>query len=128
MKLLRNFGCLIAFLASGLFSQEIFSQENRVSLIQDARFEKLLIEKRKINASLYSVDRFKIQIFNGDNETAKKTLTAFKKEFKMFDATILFSTPTYKVVVGNFKTRIEAEKNLIDVRKIYKNALLLRPQ
>ena len=128
MKLLWNFGCLIAFLASGLFSQEIFSQENRVSLIQDARFEKLLIEKRKINASLYSVDRFKIQIFNGDNETAKKTLTAFKKEFKMFDATILFSTPTYKVVVGNFKTRIEAEKNLIDVRKIYKNALLLRPQ
>ncbi len=104
------------------------AQETKLSVSQDPRFEKLLLEKRKINASSNAEDRFRIQIFNGDNENAKKTLQNFKKEFKEFDATIVFNTPSYKVVVGNYRTRIEAERNLADVRKIYKTALLLRPR
>jgi hypothetical protein len=28
-----------------------------------------------------------------------------------------FSTPNYKVWVGNYKSRIEAERNLIDIKK-----------
>jgi hypothetical protein len=38
-----------------------------------------------------------------------------------------FSTPNYKVLAGNFKTRIEAERNLIEIRKKYKNVLLIKP-
>jgi len=33
----------------------------------------------------------------------------------------------YKVWVGNFKTRIEAEKNLNDLKKKYPNAFLIKP-
>ena len=43
------------------------------------------------------------------------------------DATIVFSTPMYKVWVGNFKTRIEAEKNLNTLKKKYLNAFLIKP-
>jgi hypothetical protein len=111
-----------------LSSQKIIAQENKVILNQDIRFEKLLNEKRKVNASLVNDQRFNIQIFNGDSEIAKKTLATFKKDFKNFDATIIFNTPSYKVLVGNFKTRIEAERNLITIRKTYKNALLIKPK
>ena len=75
-----------------------------------------LNEKRKINSSITINDRYKIQIFNGDTENSKKTLLDFKRENKNIDATIVFSTPLYKVWVGNFKTRIEAEKNLNDLK------------
>lgn len=60
-------------------------------------------------------------------KTPKKTLIDFKKEFKNLDATIVFSTPLYKVWVGNFKTRIEAEKNLQLLKKRYPTAFLIKP-
>lgn len=108
-------------------SSSLFAQESTLSLSQDAKFEKILNEKRRINSSIISNDNYKIQIFNGDNENAKKTLNQFKKDFTNFDSTIIFSTPTYKVLIGNFKTRIEAERNLIEIKKTYKTALLIRP-
>jgi hypothetical protein len=98
-----------------------------ITVNQDPKFEQLLNEKRKINTSLNINDSYKIQIFNGNNENAKKTLNEFKKSFTDIDATIIFNTPNYKVWVGNFKTRIEAENYLIDIKKKYKNLLLIKP-
>lgn len=114
--------CLLASL-----SQNMNAQDAKVSVSQDPKFEQLLNEKRKINSSITINDRYKIQIFNGDTENSKKTLTEFKRENKNMDATIVFSTPLYKVWVGNFKTRIEAEKNLSDLKKKYPNAFLIKP-
>ena len=89
--------------------------------------EIILKGKRKINSSITINDRYKIQIYNGDTENSKKTLLDFKRENKDMDATIVFSTPLYKVWVGNFKTRIEAEKNLNDLKQKYPNAFLIKP-
>ncbi len=114
--------CLLA-----LLPQKSMGQENKITLSQDPKFEQLLNEKRKINSSITVNDRYKIQIFNGNSENSKKKLIEFKRENKNFDGTIVFSTPIYKVWVGNFKTRIEAEKNLNDLKKKYPNAILIKP-
>jgi hypothetical protein len=116
---------LISFVV--FLSQKSIGQIAKVTVSQDPKFEQLLNEKRKINSSITINDRYKIQIFNGDTENSKKTLTDFKRENKNLDATIVFSTPLYKVWVGNFKTRIEAEKNLTDLKKKYPNAFLIKP-
>ncbi len=105
----------------------MYAQDAKVRVSQDPKFEQLLNEKRKSNVSITVNDRYKIQIFSGDSENAKKTLRGFKQEFTDTDGTIVFNTPNYKVWVGNFKTRIEAERNLIDIRKKYKNVLLIKP-
>lgn len=104
-----------------------FSQETKTTITQDSRFEELLNEKRKMNSSITLSDRYKIQIFTGDSETSKKSLTEFRKANKNIDGTIVFTTPIYKVWVGNFKTRIEAEKKLLDLKKKYPNAFLVKP-
>jgi hypothetical protein len=103
------------------------AQEDKTTLTQDPKFEQMLTEKRRINSSITVNDRYKIQVYNGDSETAKKTLIDFKKEYKNIDGTIVFSTPAYKVWVGNFRSRIEAERNLTELRKKYPNALLIKP-
>jgi hypothetical protein len=103
----------------------LFAQE--VTLIQDPKIEQLLNEKRKVNSSITINNQYKIQIFNGSSEESKKTLIQFKKENKNYDATIVFSTPLYKVWVGNFKSRIEAERNLNLLKKKYPNAILIKP-
>ena len=104
-----------------------FSQDSKPNIKQDGRFEQLLNEKRKINSSITVSDRYKIQIFTGDSETSKKALTEFRKANKNVDATIVFNTPIYKVWIGSFKTRIEAEKKLLTLKKKYPNAFLIKP-
>lgn len=108
-------------------TQKIEAQEQNTSISQDPKFEQLLNEKRKINTSLTVNDSYKIQIYTGGSENAKKTLNEFKQEFKDIDATIVFNTPNYKVWVGSFKTRIEAERNLANIKDRYKNVLLIKP-
>lgn len=102
-------------------------QQTGVQVSQDPKFEQMLTEKRRINSSLTVTDRYKIQIFNGDSETSKKILSAFRGEFKDYDATIVFSTPSYKVWAGSFKSRIEAERNLAVFRKKYPGAIIVKP-
>ena len=122
---LKSLLCALFFLSA--CASDLYAQEDKTTLTQDPKFEQLLAEKRKINSSITVNDRYKIQVYNGDSETAKKTLVDFKKEYKNFDGTIVFSTPTYKVWVGNFRSRIEAERNLTEFRKKYPNALLIKP-
>ena len=104
-----------------------FCLGQNLTVNQDSKFEELLVEKRKYNSSLRVNEFYKIQIFNGPIEEAKKTLTLFKKENLSYDATIIFNTPTYKVWVGNYKTRIEAEKNILILKKQYPNLFLVKP-
>ena len=109
------------FLNSSIFAQS-------TTVIQDESFEQLLNEKRKINSSISDNNSYKIQIFNGTSEESKKNLLQFKRENKDFDATIIFSTPSYKVLVGNFLTRIEGERYLKIIKKKYPNSILIKPK
>ena len=103
------------------------AQDGNIRVNQDSKFEQLLNEKRKTNVSNAINERYKIQIFSGESEKAKNTLNEFRQEFRNIDGTIVFFTPNYKVWVGSFKTRIEAERNLFDIRKSYRNVHLIRP-
>ncbi len=110
-----------------IFNSNTILKAQNIVLNQDEKFEQLLNEKRKLNNSLTINNNYKIQIFSGDNESSKKALVDFKMEFKNYDSTILFNTPVYKVMVGNFKTRIEAERNFIVLKRKYQNAILIKP-
>lgn len=121
----KNLSKTLIILTLILSNLTLFAQNSVVE--QDPKFEQLLNEKRKINASVITNDRWKIQIFTGDNENSKKTLIAFKRDYKEMDASVFFQTPVYKVWVGNFKTRIEAERNLKEIKLKHPNSFLIKP-
>lgn len=106
----------------------LMAQDSKNNLKQSPKFEQLLNEKRKINTLLTVNERYKIQIFSGDSEKAKKVLFECKQEFNLLDGTIIFNTPNYKVWIGNFRTRIEAEKNLAELKNSFSNAFLIKPK
>lgn len=110
-----------------LFLNTTVSGQN-TTLVQEDKFEQLLNEKRKLNSSITDNNTYKIQIFNGTSEASKKMLLQFKRENRDLDATIIFSTPTYKVWVGNFLTRIEGERFLNLIKKKYPNSILIKPK
>ncbi|MFT6748591.1 MAG: hypothetical protein ACJAQ1_000510 [Flavobacterium sp.] len=99
----------------------------QITVQQDPKFEQLLQDRKKLVSSATTSINFKIQIFNGSSTESKKILIDFKNQFKNQDATIVFSTPLYKVWVGNYKTRIDAERNLAVLRRNFPNALLIKP-
>jgi len=99
----------------------------QITISQDQKFEYLLSEKRKINTSVTNTDKFKIQIFYGENQQARKMLNQFKQAYKDLDGTIVFSSPNYKVLVGSFRNRIDADRTRLEIIKEYPNALVVRP-
>jgi hypothetical protein len=118
---------VILFLILTFCAGTMCAQDGNITISQDPKFEQMLTEKRRVNPSITVNDRYKIQVYNGDSDTSKKTLIEFKKEYKNLDATIVFSTPMYKVWAGSFRSRIEAERMLTEVKKKYPNAFLIRP-
>lgn len=127
MRILAVFKIIPVLIMVYFSTSKVNAQEQNSTLNQDPKFEQLLSEKRKINPSLILNDSYKIQIFNGSSENAKKILSEFKQEFATIEGTIIFNTPNYKVWVGNFRTRIEAERNLVAIKDRYKNVLLIKP-
>jgi hypothetical protein len=118
---------LIPLILTSLLSINVAAQAIDLKLSQDPKFEHLLNEKRKINASIAVSEGYKIQIYTGDSENSKRELGRFKSDFNNLDATIIFNTPTYKVWVGNFKSKIDAERHLIEIRKKYTNSFIIKP-
>lgn len=119
---------IILALFLGLFYSKSTAQESKTTLIQDQIFEKLLKERRKTNTITFDDSQYKIQIYNGDSENSKQILATVKKNNKEYDSSIVFDTPNYKVWIGNFKTRIEAERNLVILKKKYPAAFLIKPK
>jgi len=119
------------YIKMSLFGIILFLSGNnltaQVTISQDQKIEHLLKEKRKINTSITTTDKFKIQIFYGENQEARKILSQFKQKYTDLDGTILFSSPNYKVLVGSFKNKIDADRNRMDIIKEYPNALVVRP-
>ncbi|GIZ10406.1 SPOR domain-containing protein [Flavobacterium sp. UMI-01] len=112
----------------GLTTTITLAQQQNTNLQQDDTFEQLLNEKRKINSAIIVNQRYKIQVFSGSSDGAKKTLAECKQDFKDLDGTIIFNTPNYKVWIGNFRTRIEAERLMVEIKRKYPNALLIKPE
>lgn len=127
MRILTTKMCGCTLILMLICNTNFYAQEANLTINQDSKFEQMLNEKRKINPSITVNDRYKIQIYSGDSEGAKKTYIEFRKDYKDFDGTIVFNTPTYKVWIGSFTSRIQAERNLLNFKKKYSNAFLIKP-
>ena len=127
MKNLSKHNLLYFFILSSLFCFKSNAQDGKTNISVDPKIDQLLKEKRKLNTGLFLNEGYKIQIFYGNSEECKKKLQEFKKEFKDLDGTIIFNSPNYKVWIGNFKTRIEVERAMVDIKKKYPTALIIKP-
>ena len=128
MRILTTSKFIFFTIVLSIPTSKLLAQDQNINIRQDPKFEQLLNEKRKINSSTAVNERYKIQIFSGESEKAKKALNDCKQEFRDLDGTIVFNTPNYKVWIGDFRTRIEAEKYLVEIKKKYDNVLLIKPQ
>ena len=100
------------------------AQNAKVKVDQDSQIDQLLEFKK----DLKTVDIYKIQIFSGDRAGAERTKDNFSTLFKDVPVSMEFNTPNYKIWVGNFTNRLEAERALIKIKKEYNTAFIFKPK
>lgn len=102
-------------------------KEGTITLEQPPQMNRLLEIKKSYNEK-EARKVYRIQIYNGSLPEAEKVKKEFTQEYEGWNADISFETPNYKVRVGKFRTRLEADKQLLEVKKDYPSAFLLTPQ
>ena len=68
---------------------------------------------------------FRIQLDNGLETAIKTTKSKFSLEFPTMKTYILFDSPEWKVQVGDYKTRLEADKILNDIKLKFPSAIVV---
>jgi hypothetical protein len=111
-----------------VFTSYSFAQQGQVSINQDHDITRLLNIKKQLNKTENSSDRYKIQIFSGKSIKAYKTLNEFKRLFSDWRVIDAFEEPNYKIWVGNFRTRLEADRALKRIKRKFPSAFIFKPK
>ncbi|PIB33698.1 translation initiation factor IF-2 [Gaetbulibacter sp. 5U11] len=110
------------------FSTFSMAQSGTVILNEDPAIAKLLEIKKDINKDDKNSDRYKIQIYSGNLGSAESIKSKFENSNGKIRSQLVFETPNYKVWVGSFRTRLEAERALVDVQKKFTDAFIFKPK
>ncbi|WP_435135034.1 SPOR domain-containing protein [Formosa sp. A9] len=105
-----------------------FAQQGSLAINQDQEINKLLEVKKEMDKDENASDRFKIQIYSGNRANAEKTQKDFGNKFDQWKSTLVYETPNYKVWIGSFRSRLEADRALIDIKKEYPNGFIFKPK
>ena len=114
----------IYYIVTALFSVPILAQEGLITINKSEEIERILALKKEVNERLPFI---KIQIYSGSRSYARRAIAEFKANFPGQFVQMKYETPNYKVWVGRYRTRLEADRQLIWVKTKFSNAFLLTP-
>jgi len=120
-----KFSSLLAFilmLPGLLLSQE---NEGELRVESSASVKELIEQKIAYNKEQNSFPGYKIQIYYGSEKECYEIKDEFTSLFPKISTSIIFSTPQWKLQVGQYKTRLEADKSIQSIKKEYPSAIVL---
>ncbi|MEJ6663843.1 MAG: SPOR domain-containing protein [Flavobacteriaceae bacterium] len=123
MGLKNSFVILLAVLLSGVLG----AQAQEVVVRQDARVDSLMALKTIMQTNLKLTDTYTIQLHYGTLEQAQTHLQTYNAKYDQWPAVIEYETPNYKVWVGNFYSRLEADRALLAIQQNFNTAFILKP-
>jgi hypothetical protein len=105
-------------------------QAGGVVIHQDARVDSLLKIRKQLNAEYSQLEGFRVQIFmesgNSAVQQAESIIRSFREEFPDVPAYLSFGQPYYRIRVGDFRNRIEAEGFLRTLIGRYNQAFVVK--
>lgn len=119
------------FIASILIlfvSATSFAQTATLTVNQDSKITQLLNLKKGLEKDNKLSDGYTIQLYYGELDKANQILSKYRGSYGHWPASIGYETPNFKVWAGNFSTRIEAERALLEIQKSFSSAFILKPE
>ena len=125
--LVKITGCCFFML---LISTSAFAQtKGKVEVIKDPRIDTLAARRAELNRTLgvETVSGFRVQIFTGTNrKDAYSAQAKFQDEFPDIRTYVIYSDPNFKVRVGDFRTKADAEKLEDDLKKWFNGMFIIQ--
>lgn len=107
-------------------SINIYAQGNPV-IVQDSKLETLVELKGELEKENKLSNGYTVQLHNGNLERAQKRKEEYEKSDYSWPISIHYETPNYKLWVGNFDTRLDADRALLILKDKFPSAFILKP-
>jgi len=127
MKSKKLFNLFIFSLLAALFMGNMQAQEGTVTIKQDEKIPELLMLKKKLEKENKLSDKYTIQLYYGELNRAQRIRANYRNKYGSWPSSIEYETPNYKVWVGNFASRIDADRALLEVKRNFPEAFVLQP-
>jgi hypothetical protein len=112
--------------------QQVYCQKtgNVEIIIPDTRVNTLIEKHIAFGENRGSIRGFRIQIFfdsgNNSKNSAVAALNTFKAKHPHIEAYLIFQEPNYKIRVGDFRCRMDAQHFLHKISEEYENAFIVK--
>jgi|SRR5690606_2826072 hypothetical protein len=128
MKRLNLKVTLFAVFCVVLTTNKSMAQQGSVSVNQDKKITTLLDLRKEMNKTENDTDRYKIQIFNGNRSGAYAAQEELNSKFAKWPSTVVYEPPNFKTWAGNFRTKIEADRALKEIKANFPSAFIFKPK
>lgn len=131
-------GFIIAIFIS-FFLADAYGQSDgsgNVVIVQDASIDTILMTHQEVlqevlkNDDNYAIDGYRIQIFeesgNKSSTLAREVMAEFSEKYPDIGVYLTWKAPNFKVRVGDFNSRMEAEGFLNKIKKDYPIAWVIK--
>jgi hypothetical protein len=110
-----------SFLLLLLVSSNSVSAQNSTN--SSNQVKNLIAKKRDFNSKFGF--GFRVQIFYGDETKARSLQNKFKVNFPNVYTKLDYDQPYWKVQVGNYKTRLEADKAIVNFSEKFSGLIVI---
>lgn len=104
------------------------AQRGFIKVEQDPRIDSLVMKQRQIHANDSTIDGFRVQIFmetgNDAVRHADSIREVFSQKYPEIPIYLIFGQPYYRLRIGDFRTRLEAENQYQQIKKEYANSFV----
>jgi len=120
-----KFAVTLAFIVFWQYNLTGQSNEGTVRIESSAHIDEMLAQKKDYNKTIDKFEGFKIQIYYGSEKECYEVKDEFSSLFPDIDTSIIFSTPQWKLQIGNYRTRLDADRAMVNIKKEYPAAIVL---
>jgi hypothetical protein len=135
MKHLISYGIFLFILMLqplSIVAQKSDSLSETTEIIQDPRVDLLVNKHIRINQVIKTMEGFRIQLFSDSGNNSKTKAQAvydeFLAKFPDMGVYLTFKSPNYKVRIGDFRTRLDAQRFLNELAGDYPNSFIIADQ
>jgi hypothetical protein len=116
---------LLLFILVGSLGQ-LNAQKAKLEIDQDERIPQLLQLKKSLEKDNKLGGGYTVQLYYGELYRANEVIDKYRSRNSSWPASIEYETPNYKVWVGNFGSRLDADRALHQIKEDFPAAFILK--
>ncbi|MGM9477693.1 SPOR domain-containing protein [Pedobacter sp. GSP4] len=127
---------IITFISCLFLAITAFAQKGEVTVIKDPLIDSLIAKRMevyktsgevKIGKPIVSAFGYRVQIFYGsDRREVFNEQARFKGLYPKLNTYLIYKEPNYYIRVGDFRTRIEAQRLISELRPAFPTLFIFR--